>query len=145
MTNPIQVQITSFGYLHSPAPDADITVDLRTHFRDPHLAPGLRHLTAHDQAVRDAVMDTPGIQQLITGLVAVTDAYLAGPTRADLTIALGCAGGRHRAAVTAAALHAVLTADPQQAAEYGLEHAVWRLPLAAELVHRDLHRPVVHR
>ena len=110
------IHVISFGYLHDLAPQADITIDLRHHFRDPHVSPELRELTAADAPVRHAVMATPGIRELIVALAAAVDAYLAGPSAGDITVALGCAGGRHRAATTAAALATVLRADQDQAA-----------------------------
>ncbi|MFD7922525.1 ATPase [Streptomyces sp. NPDC059740] len=123
------VTVTSFGYLHAPAPEAHLTADLRTHFRDPHVAPELRHMTAHDQAVRDAVLNTPGIPAVIDALTHAVHGYLAGPSTGPTAVAVGCAGGRHRAATVAAALHQRLT-------DAGVP---------AHLVHRDLHRPVVAR
>ncbi|WP_083507416.1 RNase adapter RapZ [Frankia sp. ACN1ag] len=116
------VTVVSFGYLHGAPPAAHITLDLRAHFRDPHVSPELRHLTAADQAVRDAVLATPGITDLIDATVAAVAAYQAGPSAGPLTVAVGCAGGRHRAATVAGELSS---------------------RLGARLVHRDLHRPVV--
>lgn len=93
------VTITTFGYLHGDPPPAHITLDLRTHFRDPFISPELRYLTAHDAAVRTAVLDTPGIPALLEALTAAVLAYLAGgPAAAPVTVSVGCAGGRHRAA-----------------------------------------------
>ncbi|MEU6481995.1 RNase adapter RapZ [Streptomyces sp. NPDC047017] len=92
------VAITSFGYLHGPQPDARACYDLRHQFRDPHLRPELRYLTAQDAAVREAVMSTDGVPALVHAIAATVDAYLAGPRQDEpLTVALGCAGGRHRA------------------------------------------------
>lgn len=122
MTPP--VQIVSFGYLHGAPPAAHITIDLRTHFRDPHVDPALRELTAHDQTVVDAVLSTPGIVQLIDATVAAVAAFQVGPSAGPVSVAVGCAGGKHRAGVAAEVL-----ADR----------------LGANLVHRDLHRPVVYR
>jgi len=62
------VEIVSFGYLHGPPPTAHLILDLRSHFRDPHVDPGLRELTA----------------------------YRSGPSAGPVTVAVGCAGGRHR-------------------------------------------------
>jgi UPF0042 nucleotide-binding protein len=116
------------------------------YFRDPHVSPELRQLTAYDAAVRRAMMDTPGIRELVVALVAAVEAYLAGPSASDVTVAVGCAGGRHRAATTAAALDAVLRGDQDQAAEYGLASLAADRPAHdVTLSHRDLARPVVHR
>ncbi|GAA2484821.1 RNase adapter RapZ [Streptomyces thermolineatus] len=123
------VHITSFGYGHDAPPAAHLTVDLRVHFRDPHVNPALRHLTAHDPAVRDAVLSTPGIPHLIAALAETVAAYRAGPTPAPITVAIGCAGGRHRAATVATALADRL---------HGMD-------IPATVAHRDLHRPVITR
>ncbi|WP_431776468.1 RapZ C-terminal domain-containing protein [Streptomyces cucumeris] len=125
-----RVEITSFGYLHGAEPDARIKLDLRHHFRDPHVNPELRYLTAHDQAVRDAVMATEGVEQLLQAAEAMVGAYLAGPRQDEpVTVAVGCAGGRHRAATAASVL-------AERCAARGLD---------VDLVHRDLAKPVVER
>jgi len=122
------ITIITFGYLHNAPPAAHITLDLRTHFRDPHVSPEMRDLTAHDTQVQKAVLGTPGIAQLLDATLAATAAYLSGPSAGPLTIATGCAGGRHRAGVVGAELHRRLRAD----------HDV-------TLTHRDLDKPVVNR
>lgn len=123
------VVITSFGYLHAPPPEAHLTVDLREHFRDLHVSPALRHLTARDAPVRAAVRATPGIDDLLAAVAAAVLAYQAGPSRAVLRVAVGCAGGRHRAAVFAGAL----------------EQRLREAALSVRMVHRDLDKPVVDR
>ncbi|MEV3927056.1 RapZ C-terminal domain-containing protein [Actinomadura coerulea] len=125
-----EIAITTFGYLHDAPPSAHITLDLRTHFRDPHVDPALRSLTAHDAAVRDAVHTTPGIPAVIDAAAAAVRAYLAGPSDGPVTVAVGCAGGRHRAASVGIALADALTDTTGQ---------------PVTLVHRDLGRPVVDR
>jgi RNase adaptor protein for sRNA GlmZ degradation len=142
----VVITITSFGYLHGDPPDAHLIVDLREHFRDPHVSPELRYLTASDAEVRHAVMTTPGIRDLVAALALAVDAYQAGPSAGDTAIAVGCAGGRHRAATVAGAVAAVLAADPEQADTYGLvELATARTALPVALQHRDIELPVVHR
>jgi RNase adaptor protein for sRNA GlmZ degradation len=99
--------ITSFGYLHGPGPDAEITIDVRTHLRDPHSDPHLRQLTGHDPLVRTQVLATPGALGLIEGLTTATSALLQGATATGhhlVRVALGCAGGRHRSVVLAEAI-----------------------------------------
>ncbi|MFF4179475.1 ATPase [Streptomyces sp. NPDC001750] len=128
----MRITITSFGHLHGPRPaDAHITLDLREHFRDPHWDTTLRELTAHDHQVIRAVLRTPGIRPMIAATVAQAQAYASGPSAAEhpLHIAVGCAGGRHRAGVTARLL----------------AHRLRRRGHHVTLHHRDLHRPVVHR
>jgi UPF0042 nucleotide-binding protein len=47
------------------------------------------------------VLTTPGITELIDALADVAAAYAAGPVPAPVHLAVGCAGGRHRAPSTA--------------------------------------------
>lgn len=123
------ITITSFGWLHGQPPAAHVTLDLRKHFRDPDVDPALRHQTAADQPVRDAVNATPGIPELIGATAALVQAFLAGPTPGPVNVAVGCAGGRHRAATVAIELANLL-----EAAGVGVA-----------VVHRDLHLPPVER
>ncbi|MFD5577329.1 ATPase [Streptomyces pseudogriseolus] len=125
----MDVTITSFGYLHDAAPAADLTIDLRHHFRDPHVSPQLRYMTANDEPVRAAVLATPGIRQLVDAAAVAVTAFAAGPSAGTVSVASGCAGGRHRAPTFARALATRL-------AEAG--HTV-------TVTHRDLDKPVVQR
>jgi UPF0042 nucleotide-binding protein len=125
-------RITSFGYGHATAPAADMVFDVRTAFRDPHVDPALRHRTARDQEVAATVLATPGVRPLIASMAASALAYATGPgseTGAEVTIAVGCVGGRHRAPTIAATLADVLLA----------------MALDVDLVHRDIDRRVLTR
>lgn len=96
------ITVISFGFLHSDPPStAHLVVDLRTHFRDPHVSPELRQLTSSHPRVRQHVLATPGISALVDALVAAAVAMTGGPARADVVVAIGCAGGRHRAPTVA--------------------------------------------
>ncbi|MFB6568392.1 RapZ C-terminal domain-containing protein [Streptomyces noursei] len=121
--------IVSFGYLHGDPPAAHLTLDLREHFRDPHVSPELRYMTAHDGEVRQAVYATPGIPALIEATADAIVAFSHGPSAGPVCVAVGCAGGRHRAAAVAMALQTAL-------AEEGV---------TATVAHRDLDKPVVDR
>ncbi|MEV0191878.1 RNase adapter RapZ [Kitasatospora purpeofusca] len=123
------IEVISFGYLHGAPPEAHLTLDLRKHFRDPHVDPALRHQSANDLPVRQAVMGTPGIRETITAAALLGEAYDAGPAAAPLTIAVGCAGGRHRAATVAMAL----------------ARRLGKTGTPVHLTHRDLDKPVVDR
>lgn len=143
------VQITSFGYGHPEgAPEAHLTLDLRRHFRDPHVSPQMRYMTAKDALVRETVMGTSGIRELVLATAAAAVAFEAGPSAVETTVAVGCAGGRHRAATVALALAAVLSGDIATARELGLAEAAaehQEQPLDVELVHRDLSKDVINR
>ena len=123
------VRIESFGYLHGDAPEADLTFDLRRHFRDPHVSPELRYMTANDEPVRAAVMGTPGIRDLVGAAAAAVKAFASGPSAGTVVVADGCAGGRHRAPTFARALAARL----RQAGFH------------VNVTHRDLDKDVVQR
>lgn len=105
MELPPLIRVISFGYLHSPPPaEAHMVIDLRHHFRDPHFDPQLRHLTSSDLRVRAKVLDTPGIRELVEAIITASVAMISGPARADVVVAVGCAGGRHRAPTVARAV-----------------------------------------
>ncbi len=124
-----EIRVISFGYLHGAPPAAHLTLDLRAHFRDPHVDPALRELSAHDLPVRRAVLGTPGIRETITAAALLAEAFDAGPSPAPLTVAVGCAGGRHRAATVAMAL----------------ARRLGKTVAPVHLTHRDLAKPVVDR
>lgn len=125
-----QVTIVSFGYLHGPVPEAHVVFDVREHYRDPHaVSPELRHLDAASLRVVRAVLATPGVQPLIKAVAGVAESYQAGPSPAPVTIAVGCAGGRHRSAVIANQVRLALALRG----------------VRARAVHRDIARPVVDR
>ncbi|MFF0741995.1 ATPase [Streptomyces sp. NPDC004111] len=123
------VEIVSFGYLHEAPPAAHLTIDLRQHFRDPHVSPELRYMTAHDDPVRHAVLNTPGITDLVAATATAVSAFASGPSAGTVTVADGCAGGRHRAPTFAMELAARLELDG----------------FAVTVVHRDLAKDVVQR
>lgn len=123
------VEIVSFGYLHGEPPTAHLTIDLRHHFRDPHVSPELRHMTADDEPVRTTVLNTPGITALVDATATAVAAFASGPSAGPVTVADGCAGGRHRAPTFARALAEQLTAAG---------HTV-------TIRHRDMAEPVVER
>ncbi|QKW28338.1 ATPase [Streptomyces seoulensis] len=123
------VEIVSFGYLHDEPPAAHLTIDLRHHFRDPHVSPELRHMTTDDKPVRAAVLGTPGIAALALAAAAAVEAFTSGPSAGNVTVADGCAGGRHRAPTFARVLAELLS-------DAGHDVTVR---------HRDIDRPVVQR
>lgn len=124
----VVIEIVSFGFLHDGPPGADLIVDLRR-FRDLHVSPELRSMTANGVPVRQAVMATPGVRELVQALATAVVAMTVGPSADVVTVAAGCAGGRHRAPAFARELASRLVSAG---------HAVI-------VEHRDLYRPVVQR
>lgn len=123
------VLIVSFGYLHAPAPEADVVLDLRRAFRDPHVDPRMRELTGRDRLVRRAVIRTSGIRRLLRATTRQVQAYASGPSVNGIVIGSGCAGGRHRS---------VVVADR-------LARRLRRRGHTVTVIHRDIRQPVVNR
>ncbi|MFE2879635.1 hypothetical protein ACFXG6_33320 [Streptomyces roseus] len=94
------IRLTSFGYLHLPTgpdgapipPAADRIEDVRDRLRDPAAARDILDLDGRNPLVQDVVLNTPGARELLANLADYAD-LPAGPSH----IAIGCAGGRHRA------------------------------------------------
>lgn len=94
------IKLTSFGYLHlgqdadgrPVPPQADRIEDVRDRLRDPAAARDILDLDGLHPRVQDVVLATPGARELLDNLTAYAQ-LPAGPRH----IAIGCAGGRHRA------------------------------------------------
>ncbi|MFI6302159.1 ATPase [Amycolatopsis thailandensis] len=114
--------LTSFGYLHGTPPTADRVEDVRDRLRDPAAARDILDLDGHHPRVQAVVLNTPGAIQLLDNLVNYCE-LPATPNR----IAIGCAGGRHRAPSLTELLAGLLR---------GRGHQV-------TVEHRDVHRPRV--
>ncbi|MFG1620191.1 ATPase [Nonomuraea wenchangensis] len=128
---PTAVEITSFGYGHAAAPQADIVVDARRRFRNPHADPAMRELTGLQESVRAHVLATPGVAAVVrrTAQLAAELTTTTGAAGGPVSVAVGCVGGRHRSVAMAEAIAAELAGAG--------------LPVA--LVHRDVARPVIQR
>jgi UPF0042 nucleotide-binding protein len=123
------IEIVSFGFLHGAAPEADIVLDLRRAFRDPHVDPRMRQLTGRDRLVKRAVLGTAGIRPLLRATTRQVAAYAEGPSVDRIVIGSGCAGGRHRS---------VVVADQ-------LARRLRRRGHSVTVHHRDIQHPVVQR
>ncbi|MFI6981538.1 hypothetical protein ACIBSV_23485 [Embleya sp. NPDC050154] len=120
------IRIVSFDYGHAPAPEAEITLDLRRRFRNPHHDPQMRQRAGLDDDVYAHALDTPGLRDLaaVTALAAHDLAHtIPGP----ITIACGCVDGRHRSVAVARHIAEIL-ADGCA---------------AIVIAHRDVHRPLL--
>lgn len=133
----IQVEIDSFGYGHNPTPPggAHIVIDLRTHFRNPHVDPQFRDLNGLDKRVIDHVWATPGIANLVVNTAAQVADLLrdagnpAKPNALMVRLAVGCVGGRHRSVAVAEMIASQL----------------WGRGIGTQVFHRDLTKPVIQK
>lgn len=126
----VKVVVTSFGYLHGDSPQADITIDTRRHFRNPHHDPHMRELTGLDSSVSEHVLGTAGVANVVRHAVEqVLDLLFDVADRRLMVVrlAVGCAGGRHRSVAIAERVAELL-----RAADVGVD-----------VEHRDVGKPVV--
>lgn len=121
------IRIISFGYGHGQLPTADLTYDLRVLLRNPHHDPALRDLTALDPVVYDHVMATPGAARLAFS-AALCARGLVEETGAEVVMAYGCTGGRHRSVGLARRTYELLDEE-------------FSLPVTIE--HRDIDQPLL--
>ncbi|MBF9135218.1 ATPase [Plantactinospora sp. S1510] len=126
----ISANVHTFGYGHGPAPSAPITLDVRTLLRNPHADPAMRNLTGRDPAVREHVLNTPNARELVNATAERVRYLLTDgnhPRGILVRVAVGCAGGRHRAPVLGEAIAAELE----------------RMGIGVEVFHRDIDKPVL--
>ena len=124
----LRVTVLSFGFKHGLPPDADLVLDVRF-LPNPQYVPDLRPRTGRDRAVADYVLGWPltaRYLELTQGWLDFLLPHYEGERRAELVIAIGCTGGRHRSVVLAGVLAEHLRAPGR----------------IVELVHRDCDRPV---
>ncbi|MFD6913623.1 hypothetical protein [Streptomyces virginiae] len=116
------IRLNSFGYLHlsagpdgSPVPPAaDRIEDVHDRLRDPGAARDILDLDRFHLRVQDVVLGTPGARRLLADLADLP----ADPSH----IAIGCAGGRHRAVDRTTGGHSGPEHLPRLARSVGVAH-----------------------
>jgi UPF0042 nucleotide-binding protein len=124
---PMQVHVISFGFKYGLPPEADIVVDVRF-LLNPFFIPELKALDGEEAEVREFVLKTPEAAAFITKYTDLIDFLLplyAKEGKTQLSIAVGCTGGRHRSVVVARTLYEHIAAHSER----------------VELMHRDIHLP----
>jgi len=99
------LNIQSFGYKNGIPPEADYVFDVRC-LPNPYYDDALRTLTGLDSEVKSYVFRDGSAQKLLeelTRLISFTLPLFAYD-RNELTVAVGCTGGRHRSVAMAQAL-----------------------------------------
>ena len=92
------VTMLSFGYKYGLPGDADLVVDVRF-LPNPHWVPGLREQTGRDPQVSGYVLGQSGAGDFLDSYVGLLERLLPGyesEGKRDLTVAVGCTGGKHR-------------------------------------------------
>lgn len=123
---PLRVTVVSFGFKHGLPPDADLVLDVRF-LPNPHYDPRLRAGSGRDPQVADFVLHRPETARFLALTQPLLDFLLPqyqAEGRAELVLAIGCTGGRHRSVAVAEALGDHLRSGAR----------------SVEVVHRDVER-----
>jgi UPF0042 nucleotide-binding protein len=92
------VSVMSFGFARGLPRNADLVFDMRF-LRNPHWDRELKPLTGLDESVGDYIAADPAYEAAIAQIEALLLTLLpryAAESKAYVTIAFGCTGGRHR-------------------------------------------------
>lgn len=99
----MKINVLSFGFKYGAPKDSDLVFDVRC-LPNPFYVPELKYLTGLDNPVRDYVMSFKEAQDLEPKLLDLIN-YLVPLYRTEgksqLTISIGCTGGKHRSVVFA--------------------------------------------
>jgi len=123
----LHVSLVTFGYKHGLPLDADIVLDVRF-LPNPYYVDELRDRTGTDPAVAAYLAQIPETRTFLQHAEAMLDFLIPKfilEGKSQLTIAIGCTGGRHRSVYLARQL---------------LEHLRRDTRLSVELVDRDIER-----
>ena len=96
--NAMRLTIMSFGFKFGLPPEADLVLDVRC-LPNPFYVPELKHKTGLDQEVVDFVMSHPEAQELLhryENFLQYALPLYVKEGKSQLTIAVGCTGGKHR-------------------------------------------------
>ena len=96
--NAMRLTVMSFGFKFGIPEDANLVLDVRC-LPNPFYVPELKHKTGLDQEVVDFVMGHPEAQELLKRYESFLEYALplyVKEGKSQLTIAVGCTGGKHR-------------------------------------------------
>ena len=102
----LDVRVVAFGFKFGIPMEADLVFDMRF-LPNPYYVAELKELDGLNKSVADYVLQSPASEELmerLTGLIKFLLPQYVEDGRHDLTIAVGCTGGRHRSVAVAAEL-----------------------------------------
>lgn len=108
-----RVELVSFGFKYGSPIDADIVMDVRF-LPNPHYIDELRPQTGLDEPVYDYVMQQPETESFYKHFTSLLETTLPGykkEGKSNLTVAIGCTGGKHRSVALAERVAAKIKAD----------------------------------
>ena len=98
INNGFVIQCMSFGFKYGPVIDADLLIDVRC-LPNPFYDPVLKPLTGLDRAVKDYVLASEESKEYAKRLIDFIDYAVplySKEGKSQLSIAIGCTGGKHR-------------------------------------------------
>ena len=102
----MRLTVMSFGFKFGIPEDANLVLDVRC-LPNPFYIPELKHKTGLDEEVVDFVMGHPEAKELLRryeGFLEYALPLYVKEGKSQLTIAVGCTGGKHRSVAIAEAL-----------------------------------------
>ena len=96
--SPMELMVVSFGFKYGLPQEADLVLDVRC-LPNPFYVPELKHKTGLDQEVVDFVLSHPEAQELLhryENFLQYALPLYVKEGKSQLTIAVGCTGGKHR-------------------------------------------------
>lgn len=118
ISNSMLISCTSFGFKYGAPSEADLVFDVRC-LPNPFYIDDLKKKTGLDAEVRDYVLSWPQAVELLERLKSLIDflipLYLS-EGKSQLTIAMGCTGGKHRSVTFAEKLYSHLMENGKKAA-----------------------------
>ncbi len=103
ISDSMKINVESFGYKFGLPRDSDLVFDVRC-LPNPFYVEELKHHTGLEKPVRDFVMQYDQSQELASKLIDLLKFLLPlyiSEGKSQLTISVGCTGGRHRSVVFA--------------------------------------------
>lgn len=97
-SNNMLITVSSFGFKHGAPMDADLVFDVRF-MPNPYYIEELRDLTGDDISVQDYVMNNEDSKIFLEKLIDLIDFLIPkyiDEGKSQLSIAIGCTGGKHR-------------------------------------------------
>ncbi|MDQ2681139.1 MAG: RNase adapter RapZ [Candidatus Eremiobacteraeota bacterium] len=109
----LSVAVIAFGFKYGIPLDLDLLFDVRF-LRNPNYVESMRTLTGLDPIVRTFIQDDPALTPFLERLHSLLDflvPHYVAEGKSQLTIGVGCTGGRHRSVFVAKELADHLSAN----------------------------------
>ncbi len=116
----MKITVVSFGFKYGSPKDSDLVFDVRC-LPNPFYVPELKMQTGLDAPVREFVMsfdDANNLKSKLVDLVTYLIPLYISEGKSQLTISVGCTGGKHRSVVFAEILYKAIMEKGYKASVY---------------------------